>query len=68
MRNAEMDTEENYNNIDGVRNNIKPQKDESKGKASILDSLKANKAAIAEQGKDATKSDQDVKKNHGHER
>lgn len=58
LRTAELDTEENYNNIDGVRNNIRPEKDEAKGgKPSLVESLKSNREAIAQQDKDAPKAD-----------
>lgn len=58
LKNTELGTEENYNNIDGARNNIAPEKDESKGKPSLLSELKETKEAV----KEATKKDD--KENH----
>lgn len=45
LKNTELSTEQNYNQIDGVRNNIEPVKEE---KPSILERLQAGKNAVKE--------------------
>lgn len=54
LKNTELDTEQNYNQIDGVRNNLKPEKEE---KPSILESLKEGKEAIKKADQQGEKKD-----------
>lgn len=53
IQGVEIDTEENYNNIDGIRNNIAPPKESKQERQSnsVLAKLKAGKEQIAGQDK-----------------
>lgn len=50
LRSSEMDEEQNYNMIDGRRNNMAPKK--SSGRGSVLVKLKQKQAEIARRGKE----------------